>query len=215
REERVILFNYRYGLGRIYYHEHADGFYFSSEAKSLLRVLPRTRELELKGLGESCSCGCVLQNRTLFSGISLVPGGSIWIISPGQKPSRQTYFDKEVLEQQSSLDGLDFYQKLNETFPRVLRRYLQGESRMAMSLTGGLDGRMIMAWASSLPGTLPCFSFGGIYRDCADVTLARQIAKMCHQSHQVITVGSEFLHAFPALAEKAIYVSDGTMDVTG
>src|SRR6266550_1376206 len=71
REERVILFNDRYGLGRIYYHEHADGFYFSSEAKSLLRVLPRTRELELKGLGESCSCGCVLQNRTLFSGISL------------------------------------------------------------------------------------------------------------------------------------------------
>src|SRR5207247_4710774 len=40
-------------------------------------------------------------------------------------------------------------------------------------------------------------------------------AKMCHQPKQVITVGNEFFHEFPALAEKAIYVSDGTMDVTG
>jgi len=215
RADRVILFNDRYGLGRIYYHENAGGFYFSSEAKSLLKVIPRTRELDLKGLGESCSCGCVLQNRTLFAGIGLVPGGSIWIFSRSQKPSKETYFKKKALEQQSSINGVDFYQKLKETFPRVLKKYLHGESRIAMSLTGGLDGRMIMAWASAHPGTLPCFSFGGIYRDCSDVTLARQVAKTCHQPHRVITVGSEFLRGFPALAEKAIYISDGTMDVTG
>ena len=34
-----------------------------------------------------------------------------------------------------------------------------------MSLTGGLDGRMILAWANLSPGILPCYTFGGTYRD--------------------------------------------------
>ena len=34
-----VLFNDRYGLNRVYYHEEADAFYFASEAKSLLSVL--------------------------------------------------------------------------------------------------------------------------------------------------------------------------------
>ena len=44
REQKVVLFNDRYGVNRIYYHEDAHGFYFSSEAKSLLKVLPGTRQ---------------------------------------------------------------------------------------------------------------------------------------------------------------------------
>ena len=33
REQKLVLFNDRYGVNRIYYHEDARGFYFSSEAK--------------------------------------------------------------------------------------------------------------------------------------------------------------------------------------
>ena len=76
RQQTVVVFNDRYGLNRVYYHEAPDGFYFSSEAKSLLKVLPGLRRLDCRGVAETVSCGCVLQNRTLFSGISLLPGGS-------------------------------------------------------------------------------------------------------------------------------------------
>src|SRR5262245_7034655 len=51
RLQKIVLFNDRYGLNRIYYHEHPTGFYFSSEAKSLLRALPELRELDLASLG--------------------------------------------------------------------------------------------------------------------------------------------------------------------
>ena len=84
-----------------------------------------------------------------------------------------------------------------------------------MSLTGGLDGRMIMAWANRPPGELPCYTFGSTYRDCNDVRIARLVAKLCRQSHETIEVGHQFFSEFPSLAEKAVYVSDGTMDVTG
>jgi asparagine synthase (glutamine-hydrolysing) len=86
---------------------------------------------------------------------------------------------------------------------------------MAMSLTGGLDGRIIMALARAAPGSLPCYTFGGTYRDCADVRIARRVAALCSQPHRTISVDERFIGQFPALAAKTVYVSDGTMDVSG
>jgi asparagine synthase (glutamine-hydrolysing) len=86
---------------------------------------------------------------------------------------------------------------------------------VGLSLTGGLDGRMIMACNGHASGALPCYTFGGTYRDCTDVTYARQVAQRCGQPHQVIPVDDRFLAQFAELAEKSVYVSDGAMDVTG
>jgi hypothetical protein len=47
------------------------------------------------------------------------------------------------------------------------------------------------------------------------VKIARRIAMLCRQPHRTITVGADFLAEFPRLAEKTVFVSDGTMDVTG
>ena len=215
RKQSIVLFNDRYGLSRIYYHENADRFYFSSEAKSLLKVLPELRQLDFTGLAETFSCGCVLQNRTLFSNISLLPGGSMWIFSEKCSIKKDSYFNPEIWEKQPLLSAGEYYEKLKETFSRILPRYFRGKKRVAMSLTGGLDGRMIMAWANRPPGELPCYTFGGTYRECADVRIAMRIAKLCRQSHETIFIGPQFFNEFQSLAEKAVFVSDGTMDVTG
>jgi asparagine synthase (glutamine-hydrolysing) len=119
-----------------------------------------------------------------------------------------------VWESQSLLNDKDYYEKLKETWSRILPRYLRGKKRVAMSLTGGVDGRMIMAWANRPPKTLPCYTFGGIFRDCVDVAIARKVARICQQTHQVIPVERDFLSQFPALAEKTVYVTDGAMDVS-
>ena len=214
-KQNLMLFNDRYGLGRIYFHENTDGFYFSSEAKSLLNILPELRQLDFNSLGEAFSCGCVMQNRTLFTNISLLPGGSKWTFAFNHKINRDSYFNREIWENQSLLSGVEYYEKLKETFARILPRYFRGKQQPAMSLTGGLDGRMIMAWANCPPGSLPCYTFGGTYRDCADVRIARRMAKQCGQSHNTIVIGDEFLSVFPCMAEKAVFISDGTMDVTG
>jgi asparagine synthase (glutamine-hydrolysing) len=73
RQRVAVLFNDRYGLQRLYYHQHRTGFYFSSEAKSLLSVLPELRAIDYASLGEVFSHGCVLGNRTLFRNIALLP----------------------------------------------------------------------------------------------------------------------------------------------
>jgi asparagine synthase (glutamine-hydrolysing) len=214
RAKKVILFNDRYGLNRIYLHEGNGKLYFSSEAKSLLRVLPELRRLDERGFAEASACGCVLQNRTLFAGIVLLPGASIWSVTD-YRLSKISYFRPEAWENQQKLTDTEYYDRLREVFPAILRKYISGKQNLGMSLTGGLDGRMIMSWAKFPANTLPCYTFDSSYRSCLDAVLAQKTARICDQPHRTIPVDGEFLSNFPALAQRSIFLSDGALDVSG
>jgi asparagine synthase (glutamine-hydrolysing) len=210
----VTLFNDRYGMHRVYYYESKDAFYFAAEAKALLTVRNELRRMDPRGLGEFIACGTVLENRTLFEGVHVLPPASAWVFRNGSFPTKHSYFHPREWEGQETLDPQSYYRELQAVFSQNLPRYFEGQERIAMSLTGGLDTRMIMAWQKAPPGSLPCYTFGGMFRDCQDVTLSRQVASMCGQSLQVIHAGEAFLLQFPHYAERAVYLTDGCVDVS-
>jgi len=210
----AMLFNDRYGMQRIYYHESHEGFYFAAEAKAILAVRPELRSIDSQGLGEFVTCGCVLENRTLFQGIHVLPPGSAWRFRGSSVERKGTYFQPSEWENQAPLEPEEYYQELREVFTRNLPRYFNGGERIGVSLTGGLDSRMIMAWRKSPPGSLPCYSFGGTYRDSQDVLLARRVAGLCQQPYENLQVGRDFLARFPRYAERTVYLSDGCTDVS-
>jgi asparagine synthase (glutamine-hydrolysing) len=209
----TTLFNDRYGIHRIYYHEAKEAFYFAAEAKAILTVRPELRTVDPRGLGEFVGCGCVLEDRTLFQGIYILPPASAWTFRDGSIERKDKYFQPRQWEEQGPLEPERYYQELQNAFSRNLPRYFSGCERIAVSLTGGLDTRIIMAWRKPAPGSLPCYSFGGMFRDCHDVRLARQVANVCQQSHEVIRLGEEFLSLFPDYAERTVYLTDGCVGV--
>ena len=214
RQGTATLFNDRFGLQRLYYHESRDGFYFGAEAKAILMVRPELRAVDSRGLGEFIACGCVLENRTLFSGIHLLPQGSAWGFRKGVLEARDSYFEPKEWEQQESLDPEQYYNQLQSAFVANLPRYFNGRERIGMSVTGGLDTRIIMAWHKPKPNSLPCYTWGSMYRDHEDVKLARRIAKICEQPHQVIAAGPEFLSQFAHYAERTIFLTDACVDLS-
>lgn len=215
RDGTVVLFNDRFGLGRIYHHQTEEGFHFSSEAKSLLAVLPRTRRWDERGLAELFSVGCTLQNRSLFRDLHLLPPSSAWLFRRDGRIERHSYFDPGTWEKQRPLSRAAYTDALIETFRRIIPRYIRGNDGSAMSLTGGLDSRMVLTWANVAPNTLPCYTFAGPIRECADVRIARRLAHVAQQEHSVIDVGTDFMAQFAQLAERSSYLSDGTMDASG
>ncbi len=215
RQKKVALFNDRYGMNRINFHETDCALYFASEAKALLKILPVTRRLDMASVGEFFSGGCVLQNRTLFEGIRLIPGGSVWTFEAGRPALKESYFDQESWENQPILSPGDYYEKFKATWLKILPRYIGGRESFAVSLTGGVDSRLIISCARRPSGSLTCYTFGGPYRDCADVALSRRVAALCGQPHQTIPLGREFLSNFPELVEKSVFITDGTLDPTG
>ena len=210
----TMLFNDRFGLQRLYYHQGKEAFYFAAEAKAILKVQPELRRADPRGLGEFIACGCVLENRSLFSGIHVLPPGSAWRFRNATLEKKAAYFEPREWEAQEALEPTAYYAELRDVFGRNLPRYFNGRERIGISLTGGLDTRIIMAWHKAQPGSLPCYTFGSMYRDNEDVSLARRVAKICGQQHQVITVGEEFLSRFSHYAERSIYLTDACVDLS-
>jgi asparagine synthase (glutamine-hydrolysing) len=209
----ATLFNDRYGMQRIYYHDSPDGFYFAAEAKAILAVHPELRRMNSRSAGEFIACGSVLENRTLFDDIHVLPAASAWIFRSASLERKSSYFQPREWEDQEKLEPEFYYRELQGVFARNLPRYFRGDERIGMSLTGGLDTRMILAWHKREPGSLPCYTFGSTFRENQDVRVARRVAKFCNQPYEVITAGREFLSDFGRYAERAVYLTDGCVDV--
>ena len=209
----VKLFNDRMGFQKTYYVEDSHGlFYFSSEAKSLLRAVPSTRELDREGLAQFLGYGCTFGEKTLYKQVSLMPAASVWEFRPKAPVQKKTYFRPSDWQIQPSMDSKSFYERVTKTFRKVVPRYFAGPLT-AVSLTGGWDTRMILASLGARRGERPCYTFAAPSGESVDVRLARKIAKVAGQDHTVLKLQPDFLNDFAKHAEKAVYVGDGYSDV--
>jgi asparagine synthase (glutamine-hydrolysing) len=215
RSRRVTLFNDRYGMGRIYYHAGPDEFLFASEAKALLQVRPALRAIEPDRLAEYLRYNCVLGNRTLFSGISLLPKASAWSFEQNTSPRKRQYFDFSEWESQPRLEDEAFYNQWANTVARVFPHYAQEGDKVALSSTAGLDTRLIMAGLRDQIKQHPSYTFNGAWGELFDVRTGRKTASVYNQTHQSISINEEFLSGFPDYARRAVHISDGTHDAFG
>jgi asparagine synthase (glutamine-hydrolysing) len=178
RQKKVFLFNDRYGMERIYWHETPDAFYFASEAKALLRILPELREFDREGVAQFLGVGCALAGRTLFRDIRLLPGGARWTFENGGL-SRKTYFSPATWEAQPKLSGPEYEARFRATFQKILPRYFESSSKIGVALTGGLDTRMIMACHPHDPQHETSYTFTGPAGQTLDDRIAARVADAC------------------------------------
>jgi asparagine synthase (glutamine-hydrolysing) len=214
RKKCAFLFNDRYGVERLYVHETEDALYFASEAKTLLRVLPELRAFDDEGVAQFLAFGCALEWRTLFRGISVMPGGSVWRFDSGS-PRKRRYFTPVDWEKQEPLTAEDFETQFEVTFKRILARYFESETGIGISLTGGLDTRMIMAARPVTDEKPACYTFGGESDETLDTQLAARVAETCGLDHQFLRIGPDFFSDFASHADRTVYATDGCFGVLG
>ena len=213
RRGKTFLFNDRYGVERIYCHETSDATYFASEAKALLRILPELRAFDQEGIAQFLTFGCTLGQRTLFRGVELLPEASVWSFENG-KCQKKKYFSSETWESQTMLPADSFQAEFQKTFERVLPRYFESQSRVGISLTAGLDSRMIMACLSKHEKPI-CYTFAGEKQDTLDARLARQVAKACGLEHEILRLSGDFFSNFGSYADRTVYITDGCLGALG
>ncbi len=215
QRNELTVFNDRYGMQRLYFSNDGDTTLYASEAKALLAVRPHLRKLDSRGLAEYLACGCVLENRSLFSGIQTLPAATVHLFKHGSSKKELRYFSPEQWETQPKLSTSEFHAQLKEALPRAIDRCVKDSVLdVAVSLTGGYDTRLIMAHLNRTHQSVPTYTFGGMYRECFDVKIARQVAHACGTSHQVLELAEPFLKSFPALAAKTVHLSDGLLGAT-
>ena len=74
---------------------------------------------------------------------------------PEQHNKEETYFDAATWENQPWLEKSFFYERLQDTFRKILPRYFRSNQKIGISLTGGVDTRMILANMGHAGGKVP------------------------------------------------------------
>ena len=214
RQHTVCLFNDRYGIQRLYYHERGGDFYFASEAKALLRILPDLRAFDDTGAAEFLALGCTLEDRTLFKGVKRLPGAARWTFAGGQW-RQEKYFSPETWEAQPGLAEAEYQSRFQAAFTRILPAYFGGASKIGIALTGGLDTRMIMAGRPSGGPAQTSYTFTGPRGETLDDQVAIQVARAAGLEHRLLRLEPDFFNDFAAHADKTVFVTDGTFGVAG
>jgi len=214
-KKKIILFNDRYGMQRMYYTETRDAFYFSAEAKAILRVQPQSRQVELMSLAELFTHNCVLDHRSLFKELYMLPGGACWTFDENKKVKKRTYFEPVILENQPLLEKEFHYERLKNTFHNILKRYFRSEDQIGMFLSGSLDCRIMLANAQYGPGKLSCYALSNVYGIPDNISVTRRLAEIIGQSLRTLTIDDKYFSQYHELLERTIYVSDGGCDPSG
>lgn len=215
-QRKALLFNDRYGSERLYLADINGMIYFASEAKALLAVLPELRAFDDTGVAQWLAFGSTLDGRTLFRGIVLLPAGSIWRFSPGNPLRRERYFTPSEWECLPPLPRAEFEARLSDTFGHLLPAYLGGARPVGLSLTGGLDTRMIAACLPQNARPAVAYTYAAEGDDTLlDLTIARRIAASCGLIHQALRVGADFLTDFVSHLDRTVWITDGCAGVLG
>jgi asparagine synthase (glutamine-hydrolysing) len=214
RQGKAFLFNDRYGVERIYWHETKDATYFASEAKALLRILPELRAFDDEGVAQFLNYRCTLDWRTLFRGVHVLPGASVWSFEGGRSQKRK-YFSPESWESQPTLSIESFESQFQETFKKILPRYFRSDSKIGISLTAGLDTRMIMACRPHTADEPVCYTFSGENGQTLDDRLAARVAKACDLKHQLLRIRPDFFSDFASHVDRTVSRTDGCSGALG
>src|SRR5438876_4178417 len=94
-------------------------------------------------------------------------------------------------------------------------RYLPSQSKTGISLTSGLDTRMIMACRPHNAGDIVSYTFSGETGETFDDRLAAQVAKGCGLEHRLLRLGPDFLSDFASHVDRTVFVTDGCFGATG
>lgn len=153
KRDELILARDRLGIKPLYYVNHANGFYWSSEMKVLAKVLdippdPLKTLFALGGMGERS------KRNTLFRGIYPVEPGNYLKLNSSLEISHTKYYDARDqfdLSYYKKLDGMNsatIVSEFERLFVASVERMLMSDVPLGAFVSGGVDSSLIAAVAS-------------------------------------------------------------------
>jgi len=203
---RIHLVADRHGLKPLYWALLDGELAWSSEMKGFLGHPSFRAELDREAVHDWQAHGHLLENRSWFRGVSMVPPGTVLSWDPAhgsvgrtvyRSPERPAALDVDV-------DEAGVVSELARLFRRAVARRVGTGERLGLLLSGGLDSRAILA---AMPGECPppaSFTFG--QAGCDDRRIARGVARLARTRHHEIE-----LHGGNWLAPRVagVWISDG------
>ena len=195
-ERSILIVTDHLNFFPLYYDNHAPSF-FSDSLKSFTR-----NELDSESIFQYFSLGSLIGRRTIFENTKKLPAASLHFINELGELSHNLYWTCRPI----STDKDEFKQIFSETISLISKL----SNRPSLSLTAGLDSRMVFSELNRQGARFDTYTFG--YPGATDVKTANKIASdfgIPHTSYDVGTSNKAFLKSFDPLLDQIQEYSDG------
>lgn len=204
---RLLIINDKYGLRPIYYTNNNGYLLFGSEIKAILQDNTFKRIVDDRSVTEFFYFGYILGNKTFFQGIELLPPASIMTYIGGQMSIKQ-YWDFDFNRIYSDYPENYYIEKLSTLMPQIVNKYMKGNHKIGVLLSGGLDSRTIMASIDKSHYPMHTFTYGKM--NCNDAKFAKMISDKLGTIHHYYELKPE---DFITHVENVVYMTEGMLNV--
>ena len=146
----------RFGIKPFYYAVVGDVFYFASEAKALLPMLPSV-ETDLEGLKDYLAFQFCLAGKTLFEGIRELPPGHFLRLKRGGGVEPRRYWEV-FYEIDWDHDAGHFTERIAGLLDESVELHMRSDVPVSAYLSGGVDSSAVASLAAREQGGLLAFT---------------------------------------------------------
>lgn len=205
-QQELTIINDRYGFRKFYYSHFSKKFAFATSVKPISSDPDFKKELDEKAMSQLLVFGHLLDDRTLFKNIKLLPPASV-LTYKGEELSLEKYWEYSFHSDDDSIYVEDDYvDGLSAVTEAAIRKRVSGLKKIAVPLSGGLDSRVIVGMVKKIgfQGEVITYSYG--HKNCYDVIYGRKIAKQVNYPHYFVSINGDYIKKH---AREFMKVTDG------
>lgn len=209
QKDELIVANDRLGSKELFYIKDQDGLRYSSEIKALLVEPSIKPKLNSEAVAEFFTFSHLLDSKTLFQGVELLPPASILRYDCGTSQLQiETYWDFEFDRDEEPENIETYLEEFESLMEKAVGRRMEDKSKIGIFLSGGLDSRLMAGFAKRTADKtnkkLISFTFGT--RGGWQEKIAAQVASALQIENRFYEIPSDSIAKY---AEEIVYKGDG------
>jgi asparagine synthase (glutamine-hydrolysing) len=202
KEEKIFICNDRYGFRPLYYY-YDDKFIFASEIKAILNYYNFKKSLKYESVIDWFTFGGVFGDKTLFEGINVLPPASV-LVYDNENLSIEQYWDFHYEPDYDKSED-ELVDELISAFKKAVEIRMVDNYKYGISLSGGLDSRVVLAAIVANKGKeVLSFTFGPT--NCDEVKIAKKVSEKSKTKNKIFNITPEMIIEN---AENTVFYSDG------
>jgi asparagine synthase (glutamine-hydrolysing) len=204
---QLLLISDRLGSYPIYWFDTADGLTFASELRAVVRNHPRPA-VDPRTVNDILALGFPFGNKTLAAGVHLLPPASALVYRWSERSlSVSAYSSLADSFRPARIDKQTYVQNLQQAFATAMDRAVAGSHCFGLSLSGGLDTRVILSALDRRGIPMSTFTLGG--KGCADEVIGYRLAKLANSTHRFVELGDRYCGELGSSLRRMVTLTDG------